>query len=236
MKKLSVILFVILGLVFAGYAEAAKPKKRSRNANRIGAYGGLLAGQSNYSEDQSETEAGLRDGLISFGNPLQNLRSSTKDSDVGYQATFGYRFSRFFAAELGLVQFGSLSTSARADMDFGNGFVPTSLTLTFKPGGPLFSAVGILPFNDKLELYGRLGYLFTSSRRELSSRVDGQSASYGGARGESQNPVYGVGFAWNLSQVYSIRGEFQKIDDLGQKNRTGTEDMTVIGLGLMVRF
>jgi hypothetical protein len=45
-----------------------------------------------------------------------------------------------------------------------------------------------------------------------------------------------VGFAWNISQVYSIRGEFQKLDQLGQENRTGAEDLTVIGLGLIVRF
>jgi hypothetical protein len=236
MKKLSVILLVVLGLVFAGFAEAAKPKKRSRNANRVGAYGGVLVGQSNYSGDQSVNEQGLRDTLNGAGVPIQNLSSSTTDSDIGYQATFGYRFNRFVAAELGLAQFGSLSSTARADMDFGGGFVPVSVKLNFSAGGPILAVVGILPINDKFELYGRLGYLFTSSERELSSRVDGESGTFGSAKGDSQNPVYGVGFAWHINQVYSIRGEFQKLDQLGQEDRTGAEDLTVLGLGIIVRF
>ena len=48
--------------------------------------------------------------------------------------------------------------------------------------------------------------------------------------------MYGVGFAWHINQVYSIRGEYQKLDSLGQENRTGEEDITVIGLGVIVRF
>ncbi len=53
MKKISVIVLVALSVAFAGYAEAATPKKRTRNANRIGAYGGALVGYSNYSGDQT---------------------------------------------------------------------------------------------------------------------------------------------------------------------------------------
>jgi OmpA-OmpF porin, OOP family len=236
MKKLSVILLMIISFVFAGFAEAAKPKKRTRNANRVGAYGGVLVGQSNFSGDQSLNEESLRDLLNGAGAPVQNLSSSTEDSDIGYQATFGYRFNRFFAAELGLAQFGSLSSTARADMDFGAGFVPASVKLNFSAGGPIVSAVGILPIGEKFEMYARIGYLFCSSERELSSRVDGDAGSFGSAKGDSQNPVYGIGFAWHLNQVYSIRGEYQQLDQLGQENRTGAEDLTVMGIGLIVRF
>lgn len=236
MKKLSVILLVVVSFAFAGFAEAATPKKRTRNANRIGAYGGVLIGQSDFSGDQSENEAGLVDTLVNTGAPIQNLRSETEDSDFGYQATFGYRFNRYFAAELGLAQYGELKSTARADMDFGAGFVPASVSLTFSAGGPILSAIGILPLGEKFEAYARLGYLFTSSERELSSRVDGQSGSFGSAKGDSQNPVYGLGVAWHINQVYSIRAEFQKLDNLGQENRTGEEDITVAGLGLIVRF
>ena len=236
MKKISVILLVVLSMAFAGFAEAATPKKRTRNANRIGAYGGALFGMSNYSGDQSANEAQLIDTLEGTGAPIQNLSSSTEDSDFGYQATFGYRFNRYFAAELGLAQFGSLKSTARAEMNFGTGFVPASVTLSFSAGGPVMSAVGILPIGEKFEVYGRLGYLFCSSERELTSRVDGQSGGFGSAKGDSQNPVYGLGFAWHINQIYSIRGEFQKLDALGQDDRTGEEDLTVIGVGVIVRF
>jgi hypothetical protein len=100
----------------------------------------------------------------------------------------------------------------------------------------MLSAIGILPLGEKFELFGRLGYLFTSAERSLTSKVDGQSGSFGAAKGDSQNPVYGVGFAWHINQVYSIRGEYQQLDQLGQENRTGAEDVSVIGIGLVVRF
>ena len=88
------------------------------------------------------------------------------------------------------------------------------------------SAIGILPISDKFELFARVGYLFTSSERELTSRIDGESGGFGSAKGDSQDPVYGIGFAWHINQVYSIRGEFQQLDSLGQANRTGEEDLT----------
>jgi hypothetical protein len=238
MKRITVVLFVVLSVGFAGFTEAATPKKRTRNANRIGPYAGAIIGYSEFSGSQDENEQNLIDILENTGNPYQNLTSSTENTDIGYQALFGYRFLRYFSAELGLAQFGELTSSANADMDFGDGqgFVPSTVTLAFTAGGPMLSAIGILPIGEKLELYGRLGYLFTSSERTLTSRVNGQSGGFGAAKGDSQNPVYGIGFAWHINQVYSIRGEYQQLDQLGQENRTGAEDVSVLGLGLVIRF
>jgi opacity protein-like surface antigen len=236
MKKLSVILLVVVSFTFAGFAEAAKPKKRTRNANRVGAYGGAIVGYSMYDADGTVNEAGLEDIIIRANVPTQNLSTDTEDTDIGYQAMFGYRFTRYFAAELALAQFGDLKSTARADMDFGDGFVPASVSLTYSAGGPLISAIGILPLNDKFELFARLGYLFTSSERELTSRVDGESGSFASAKGDSQDPVYGVGFSWHINQVYSIRAEYQMLNSLGQSDRTGEEDLAVAGVGVIIRF
>jgi len=238
MKRTAVILLVVLSVGFAGFTEAATPKKRTRNANRIGPYAGALVGYSNFSGNQDENEQNLVDILDNSQYPYQNLTTGTENTDLGYQALFGYRFHRFFSAELGLAQFGQLKSTAKADVDFGdgNGFVPSSIALTFTAGGPMLSAIGILPIGEKFELFGRLGYLFTSSERSLSSKVNGQTGSFGSAKGDSQNPVYGVGFALHINQVYSIRGEYQQLDQLGQENRTGAEDVTVMGVGLIIRF
>ena len=236
MKKVAVVLLVVVGVAFAGFAEAAKPKKRTRNANRVGPYGVGFVGQSNYTSDQSQNEQDLLDTLINTGNPTQNLSSSTEDTDIGYNATFGYRFNRYFSAELGLAQFGSVESTAKGDLDFGDGFVPTSLTLSFSAGGPMISAIGYLPIGEKFELFGRVGYLFTSSERELTSNVDGQSGGFGSAKGDSQDMVLGVGGTFHFSQVYSVRFEYQQLDELGQDERTGLEDLYVIGVGVVVRF
>ena len=237
MKKLSIIVLLISSIAFAAYAEAATPKKRTRNANRIGPYGGALIGHSDYTEDQTANELTLEAILRGRGVPIEgDLTSSSENTDIGYQAMFGYRFHRHFAAELALAQFGGVESSASGNLDFGNGFVPTTVKYTFTAGGPVLSAIGFLPINDKFELFARLGFLFASADNEFSARIDGQNAGSGSIKGDSQNPVYGLGFAWNINQVYSIRGEYQKIDALGEENSTGEQDLTVMGLGLIVRF
>jgi opacity protein-like surface antigen len=238
MKNISVVLLSVLGLAFAGYAEAAKPKKRTRNANRIGVYGVGAFGQSQYTGDQSQNELDLEETLVNSGNPIRNLSIETEDTDWGYQASFGYRFTRYFQAEIGLAQFGSVESVARSEMDFGpnNGYLPVSLKLAFSTGGPIISAMGILPLNDKFELLGRAGYMFTSSERELTSNVNGQSAPFFSAKGDSQNLVLGAGAAMHFGQIYSARLEYLKIDGMGEGNRTGEEDLNVISLGVIVRF
>src|SRR5690348_6333511 len=104
MKKVSVIVLVVVGLMFAAYAEAAKPKRRTRNANRVGPYAGALLGMSTYTGDQSGAEADLESSFA--GVPTQNLKIGTDDKDVGYAAQFGYRFNRYIAVEFALRQFG----------------------------------------------------------------------------------------------------------------------------------
>jgi opacity protein-like surface antigen len=236
MKKLSVIVLVVLSLTIAGLAEAAKPKKRTRNANRVGAYGALLVGQARYTGDQSGLEQELIDFFGNRNDPTRDISVSSETEDIGYQATFGFRFNRYFAAELGLVQFGELSSTVRGEIDQGDGFIPADVKFAFNVGGPLISAVGILPLGEKAEIYARAGYLFASSEREISARVDGQNGGASSAKGDSQEPVFGLGFAYHINQVYSIRAEYQKIDSVGQEDRTGTEDLNIIGVGFMIRF
>jgi opacity protein-like surface antigen len=234
MKKISVIVLVVVALLFAAYAEAAKPKRRTRNANRVGPYAGALIGMNNYTGDQTAAEDDLESTFD--GVPTQNLSIGTDDKDVGFAAQFGYRFNRYVAAEFTLAQFGDLRSTARADIDLGDGFVPAKIDLSFHSGGPMVSAIGILPINDKFEFYGRAGLLFASSERQFVIRVDGDTSSFGTAKGESTEVVLGLGAAWHINQMFSVRGQVEKLDKVGDPRKTGTEDITSASLGLIVRF
>ncbi len=235
MNKLSIVLLAAGSVALAGFAEAA-PKKRSPNANRVGPYAMGALGQSRWTGDQTSAEQAVVEGFNDPNFTSRNVTVSSDDSDTGYNATFGYRFSRYFAAELSLVQPGSVESVGRGEIDFGQGFVPVTLKLAFSAGGPMVSALGILPVNEKFEIYGRLGYLFTASEREFSSRVDGRAGGSGGPRGDSQDMVLGAGAAWNFNQAYSARLEYQKLDGVGDPDATGTEDLNVLSLGIVVRF
>jgi len=241
MNKIHAIPLAILCVVFAGTAAAADTprKKRTRNQNRIGPYAAALIGQTNYTGDQESNEQELLDFLQGSNIPFQNLDVETDDSDLGYQLAFGYRFHRYFAGEIALVQYGELSSTASGQFDVpddGPGFTPGEVGLAFNATGPLFSFLGILPMGEHFEAYGRVGYLFASVEREFKFTITGLGSLTGSAKGDSQNLVYGVGLSWNINQVYSIRAEYQKIDDLGQASRTGTEDLNVISLGMAMRF
>jgi len=239
MKKIPVIVVVVVGLVVAGMAQAATPKKRTRNQNRVGPYVAAYVGMTNYRGNHTADEESLMSILDNAGYPFKNTSTKTDNTDIGYQASFGYRFHRFVAAEIGLVQYGSLKTSLNSDVDVtGTGtYVPVDLHYDFHVGGPLVSVLGTLPLGEKFELYGRAGLLFASAEREFSSRVNGQSSISSSGRGDSQNFVYGGGASWNINQMYTIRAEYQVINGVGEGARTGgEEDLRNFSLGLVVRF
>lgn len=234
MKKVPAILLVIASLMFATYAEAAKPRHRTRNANRVGPYAGAMLSLNHYTGDQSVIESQLEDTFT--GVPTQNLSIGTDEKDIGYAAQFGYRFNRFIAAEFALVQYGELHSMARANIDLGGGFVPAAIDVNFHITGPQLSLIGILPLNDKLEIYARAGLLFAASEREFKIKVDGQLNSFGSSKGDSTEVVLGVGGAWNINQMYSIRFQYERVPEVGQRDRTGTEDVSAASIGLLVRF
>lgn len=236
MKNVSIVMLVTAAFAFATLADAA-PKKRTRRADRTGPYAMGALGQSSWTSDQSQAEQFVVDTFTGDDRfTARNISVSSDDSDIGYNATFGYRFTRYLAAELGLVQFGSVESTGNGEMDFGDGFVPVTIKVAFSAGGPMVSGLGILPINEKFELFGRVGYLFTSSRRQISSRVDGQRNGSGGPRGDSTDLVLGAGAAWNFNQQYSARLEYLKLDEIGDASATGEEDLNVISLGFSVRF
>jgi opacity protein-like surface antigen len=238
MKKIAVILLVTCGLVFAGLAEAA-PKKRTRLQNRVGPYGTGQVGMTSYTSDQSVTEQDLLNLISSTSVPSQNIRVSTDDSNPGFNLAFGYRFNRFVALELGIIEYGKLSSQASGEFDFPNdnsGYIKDTIEIAFHIGGPLISTIGILPLSEKFELFARAGYLFASVEREFSERIAGQNGIHASARGDTQHLIIGLGVNWNINQVYTVRAEYQKLNDAGQKNLTGTEDLNFLSVGMAVRF
>jgi hypothetical protein len=236
MKKTPVVVLAVLAVAFSAYAEAAKPRKRSRNSDRIGPYAVGFAGQTSYTSDGTEDEGLATEILLSFDSSAErNLSSSTDDSDLGYQAAFGYRFNRHLAAELTLLQLGEMVSTARGELDFGAGFEPSSTELAFKAAGPMVSALGILPINDRVEFFARAGYLLASSRRELRARIGDERGNLGSGRGDSQDLILGAGFSLHFGQVYSLRVEYLRIGEVGDGD-SGSEEANMIGAGLVVRF
>jgi hypothetical protein len=227
----------LIALAFAGIAAAATPKKPpAYNQSRVGPYAVGSVGTTSYTGDQEATEDFLLD-LLTQGSPAQNLEVSTDDSGIGYQAQFGYRFHRYIAAEIGLVQFGDLKTDASGDVDYDSVGVFESATAKFKynASGVLMSAVGVLPLGEKVELLGRVGYMFANAERDVSIAVEGETVGSGRFNDDTGEVVYGVGVAFYINQAYALRLDYQLADKVGSSS-VGEEDLNFLALGLQVRF
>ena len=65
----------------------------------------------------------------------------------------------------------------------------------------------------------------------------GCSASHSNLRPEaSPQLVLGAGLAWHINQIYSVRLEHQRLTEVGQEDRSGTEDIDYTALGFIIRF
>lgn len=236
MKKIIFIVFVAVALSMASLAEAAPGKKRTRNANRVGPYAGVMASMSSYTSEQDINEAGIIDFFELQGIPFNNTVKSTDDSNLGYEALFGYRFNRYVSAELGLLQAGEVENRLTGDFGPPGATLPGYVSLDYKVSGPLIAAVGYLPLNDRFEFFARGGVLFASSDRDVKVRIGNDGRSLGGTRGDSTEFVYGAGVQFHVNVMFTVRAEFMVLDDIGDPNSTGTESLNTLGVGLLVRF
>jgi len=115
---------------------------------------------------------------------------STKIDDFGSSKTsfggfVGYGFSQFFAVELGYRQLGK--------WDMGPVDVKAKQTH--------LSLVGSYPLNERLDVYGRLGY------NNLRGEASYGNVTYGD---DSDEGLYGIGLNYNFAPNLSGRIEAQK--------------------------
>ena len=177
MKRITVILLVVLGvgvrrLRRGGHTEKAHAQRESHRPLR----GQRSSATATYSGDQAENEQNLIDILDNTGNPYQNLSSSTEDTDIGYQAIVRLSLSSLLRrrARPRAVR------RAQVHREGGHGFRRWRWLRSGQRHAHLHGrwpdALGHRHPADRRQVRtvsARLGYLFTSSERELTSKVDG---------------------------------------------------------------
>lgn len=77
----------------------------------------------------------------------------------------------------------------------GIGKVKASNGGTAKGDAAVLSAVGILPFNDKFQVYGKAGYANTKTKL----------SNFGATKASHSAPTYGVGIQYNINPMVGIR-------------------------------
>jgi len=174
-------------------------------------------------------------------SPLQASAPGFDTKANGYGFIGGYRLFQNFAIEGGYMQLGSVKYRYRAnglyppDANNPNGF-PSSMTLNVdnEIGGIAVSALGILPVSYRWEVYGRAGVMFATHDFKFYI-ADAFGPIKDGFSESATDFLAGAGVSFMLAEVYTLRGEFIRVFDAGNKDN-GEGDVDVISLGITVKF
>lgn len=190
-----------------------------------GFYVGGSLGMSTAEYDTAEANA----FLASEGIGHTGVRAD--EQDTAWKAYIGYRFNRNFAVEGGVVQLGDISARATVVSFNGVPVPPGSITDTFTAElGFHASALGILPINERMDVFGRLGlYSVKVEETIVVSGAGGTGVLFGSEN--STDILFGVGLQYAFTPNLGARVEWERFTDI-----VGDGDVDMISLGITYRF
>ncbi len=156
--------------------------------------------------------------------------SSVDDEDTAWGVQVGYRWNSYVAAEVGYVNFGTAEYQATpAGID-------GAVSLRARSSGPTVSVLGMLPASEHFDFHLRAGVYFGDSRMRARAEdfITGDAFSEE-AKSRSEDLFAGIGAAWNINDRYSLRLEYQRFFDVGDKNHTGETDIDLLSFSLLFR-
>ncbi len=149
--------------------------------------------------------------------------SSLDNKDTGFKVQLGYTFTQNFAVEGGWFDLGKATYRASVSGLLVNADV--------KASGFGLAGVGIVPIRSNFSLFGKLGMI--DAKVEESGSTAGFTVSQSATKWK---PMYGIGVTYDINPTAAIRAEYEKFSKLGDKDKTGEGDVTMLSVGMMFRF
>ncbi len=133
----------------------------------------------------------------SFCNGVANC----DDSDMGWKVFAGYDFSERVAFEVGYNSLGEVSGGTKRS----------------KISGYEMAAIGKMPLNDQIGLFGKAGLFRWTAKND-----DGKRSAF--------DVMFGAGVDYKMNGNMSIRGEWERFNDIETKSdKTSDVDMLSVG-------
>lgn len=188
-----------------------------------GFYLGIGAGQA-----RVDVETGSFDDDIR-GLGFATSSTSADETDFAWKLFGGYQFNRHFALELGRADLGEFGFHTDTTGPAGR------LGGEIKADAWFLDGVGMVPLNDRFSLLGRVG--ITRWDLDLRGRgtINGAPLSVG-ADDDGVGWKLGLGAEYSFNRQFSARLEWERYNDVGDKDNPGKDDVDVFGLTLRVRF
>lgn len=228
---------LLLGMLTQG-AQAAEPA--TAQGWYLGAGGGAATHDVSKGGAQNSILVGIDAGFGSgFVAAIPRASLETDDSDTGWRGLAGYRFNRYFAAELEYLDFGSSEIHETYNVAFGFEPVPQVIEIRrdFKTdvSGPAVSALGKLPIGERFELFVRAGVLFAESKVRSGGILQippaPDSVTYA-----DRVLIGGAGVDWNFAGRWSARLEYQRSKDIEPNLAIAESHVELLSLGVLFRL
>jgi len=195
-------------------------------------YAGASVGQSAIDATSGEIEQGflIDDAFVASGTTLDK-------TDTGWKAYFGYRFSRFVAAEGGYADLGEASfttTIVSAPAPFGS-LTPFPIHATATARGVFLSGLVHLPLTEAFSLFAKAGAFRWEAK--FTERIPGTGITRVSRSERKTDPFYGVGLQLQLSSLVGGRLEWERFKDVGEGigGREG-RDIDFVSAGIVFQF
>lgn len=166
-------------------------------------------------QDNGHAYVGLRAGWTNFEDACSSGSSECDDDAFGYGLYAGYQFTPWFALEVAATDYGS------PEADYGASNVGADVW------GSELSGVFSYDVSENVDAYFRVGAAYQGIDKESS--WDGVQTS------NEWGIVSAVGIDYRLSKNWSLRGEYQFIDGVGNEE-VMQADMHFTSLGLTYHF
>ncbi len=140
-------------------------------------------------------------------------------SDTSFKFYGGKRFHENIGFEISFQDLGKLRDEEGP------------LTTTAESEGLNFSILGIIPVSEVGFFYGKAGYMLWDTDY---TRIEGNLVER--SNDDGTDFTYGIGFAFEFSEIYDFRIEFERLNDLGDEFVPGGSSITAISLGGSIYF
>jgi OmpA-OmpF porin, OOP family len=178
--------------------------------------------------DVKRSDAIQADQFLDLG--FDSATIATDKRDVGLRLFGGYQLHKNFALEAAYVDLGKFS--------FRGDVAPSgTLNGATKINGAELSALGMLPVNERIGVFARLGAFSAETKTAYSG--NGSVEIINGAETQKKRSTklsYGVGATFNINKRIALRSEWSRYTKLGNTLTGGQTDANLYSLGIVYRF
>ena len=173
----------------------------------------LLASAPAFAADDSGFYIGAGFGETAVEvNDIYDLGLKFDDSGTTWKILGGYKFMKYFAAELEYIDVGDAEDSWREED--GPYFAEADATIGLS--GFNASAVGILPLGEKFSVFGKLGFIMWDADFELEGdtnlpEFEGVDLSDKGTD-DGTDISWGIGAGFDFTDNFGVRLEYQSFE------------------------